>query len=161
VLPSSAGSPSRRSSLIVVIDLAIIAAVRAPARVVGPPAPAPAAIRRELVGGSPSRAGAAASRCVSMYPHVQQLETRRREYPSRRENPRRAAPPPRYKLAVLTWAGAYTVITLLLAVLGPAMASWPLMVRTLVLSVTMVVALTWLIMPRLTRLFGGWLHARA
>jgi uncharacterized protein len=96
-----------------------------------------------------------------MYPHVQQLETRRRKYPSRRENPRRAAPPPRYKLAVLTWAGAYTVITLLLAVLGPAMASWPLMVRTLVLSVTMVVALTWLIMPRLTRLFGGWLHARA
>jgi uncharacterized protein len=96
-----------------------------------------------------------------MYPHVQQLETRRREYPSRRENPRRATPPPRYKLAVLTWAGAYTVITLLLAVLGPAMASWPLMVRTLVLSVTMVVALTWLIMPRLTRLFGGWLHARA
>jgi uncharacterized protein len=96
-----------------------------------------------------------------MYPHVQQLEARRRKYPSRRENPRRAAPPPRYKLAVLMWAGAYAVITLLLAVLGPAMASWPLMIRTLVLSVTMVVALTWLIMPRLTRLFGGWLHARA
>jgi antibiotic biosynthesis monooxygenase (ABM) superfamily enzyme len=28
------------------------------------------------------------------------------------------------------------------------------------LSVTMVVALTWVIMPRLTRLFGSWLHAR-
>jgi antibiotic biosynthesis monooxygenase (ABM) superfamily enzyme len=26
--------------------------------------------------------------------------------------------------------------------------------------VTMVVALTWVIMPRLTQLFGGWLHAR-
>jgi antibiotic biosynthesis monooxygenase (ABM) superfamily enzyme len=46
----------------------------------------------------------------------------------------------------------------MLAVLGPAMASWPLVVRTLVLSVAMVGALTWLIMPRLTRLFGAWLR---
>jgi uncharacterized protein len=96
-----------------------------------------------------------------MYPHVRQLETRRRTYPAPRENSKRRAGPPRYKLALLTWAGAYTVITLLLALLGPAIASWPLVLRTLVLSVTMVIALTWLIMPRLTRLFGGWLHARA
>lgn len=95
-----------------------------------------------------------------MYPHVRQLETRRRTYrpASARRHP---AGPPRYKLALLTWAGAYAVITLLLALLGPAIASWPLVLRTLVLSVTMVVSLTWLIMPRLTRLFGGWLHARA
>jgi uncharacterized protein len=96
-----------------------------------------------------------------MYPHVRQLETRRRRSRPPRENLQRPAGPPRYKLALLTWAGAYMVITLLLALLGPAIASWPLVLRTLVLSVTMVVALTWLIMPRLTRLFGGWLHARA
>jgi antibiotic biosynthesis monooxygenase (ABM) superfamily enzyme len=96
-----------------------------------------------------------------MYPHVRQLETRRRRSRPPRENLQRPAGPPRYKLALLTWAGAYMVITLLLALLGPAIASWPLVLRTLVLSVTMVVALTWLIMPRLTRLFGGWLHTRA
>jgi antibiotic biosynthesis monooxygenase (ABM) superfamily enzyme len=96
-----------------------------------------------------------------MYPHVRQLETPRRTYRSASENRRHSAGPPRYKLALLTWAGAYTVITLLLALLGPAIASWPLALRTLIVSVTMVVALTWLIMPRLTRLFGGWLHARA
>jgi antibiotic biosynthesis monooxygenase (ABM) superfamily enzyme len=95
-----------------------------------------------------------------MYPHVRQLETRRRNYPSARAKPRHPGSPPRYKVALLTWAGAYAVITVLLALLGPAIASWPLALRTLVLSVTMVVALTWLIMPRLTRLFGGWLHAR-
>ena len=67
------------------------------------------------------------------------------------------AAPPRYKLAVLSWAGAYTVITLILAVLGPAMAPWPLPLRTLLLSVLMVVAMTWLVMPSLTRLCRGWL----
>ena len=71
------------------------------------------------------------------------------------------AGPPRYKLAILTWAGAYTIITLLLSLLGPAIASWPLALRTLLLSVTMVVGLTWVIMPRLTRLFGGWLQAQS
>jgi uncharacterized protein len=73
----------------------------------------------------------------------------------------RPAAPPRYKLPVLTWAGAYGVITLVLALLGLAIASWPLMLRTLVLNVTMVVTLTWVIMPRLTRLFGGWLYAQS
>ena len=96
-----------------------------------------------------------------MYPHVRQLETRRRRYPSPRENPTRPAGPPRYKLALLTWAGAYTVVTLLLALLGPAIATWPLVLRTLVLSVTMVVALTWLVMPRLTRLCHSWLARSA
>jgi uncharacterized protein len=65
--------------------------------------------------------------------------------------------PPRYKLALLTWAGAYAVITLLLTVLGPAIAAWPLGLRTLVLSALMVIMLTWLVLPALTRLFRKWL----
>jgi antibiotic biosynthesis monooxygenase (ABM) superfamily enzyme len=108
-----------------------------------------------------------------MYPHVTQFETRRRdlkrrlearpEHPTARDGSagRATSGPPRYKLALLTWAAAYSVITLMLAVLGPAMASWPLALRTLILSVTMVVALTWLIMPRLTRLLRPWLSAGA
>jgi uncharacterized protein len=68
-----------------------------------------------------------------------------------------APPPPRYKLALLTWAGAYAVITPILAVLGPAMAAWPLPLRTLLLSAMMVPTLSWLVMPTLSRLFRGWL----
>ena len=64
---------------------------------------------------------------------------------------------PRYKLALLTWIAAYALITTFLALLGPTIAEWPLAVRTLVLSATMVAALTWVIMPRLTRLFRPWL----
>lgn len=64
---------------------------------------------------------------------------------------------PRAKLALLTWAGAYAVILLVLAVGGPAMAGWPLALRALVLSGLMVAAMTWVIVPATVRLFRGWL----
>ena len=69
----------------------------------------------------------------------------------------RAPAPPRHKLALLTWAGAYAVITAILGLLGPSMATWPLPLRTLLISVLMVVTLTWLVIPSLSRLFRGWL----
>jgi antibiotic biosynthesis monooxygenase (ABM) superfamily enzyme len=69
------------------------------------------------------------------------------------------AAPPRYKLALVTWAGAYGAITLIIWLLGPAMAGWPLVLRTLLISVLMVNALTWIVLPALTRLFRAWLLA--
>jgi antibiotic biosynthesis monooxygenase (ABM) superfamily enzyme len=71
----------------------------------------------------------------------------------------RQTAPPRYKLALLTWVGAYTVITTILAVLGPFVAAWPLPLQTLLISVLMVLTLTWLVIPSLTRLFRGWLNS--
>ena len=101
---------------------------------------------------------------TSTYPPVRQLETRRREIerelhstPRADRSARPRVGPPRYKLALLTWLGAYALITLILTLLGPVMAAWPLALRTLVLSIAMVVGLTWFVMPRLTRLFGRWL----
>jgi uncharacterized protein len=72
------------------------------------------------------------------------------------DSPRHSGPP-RAKLALLTWAGAYAVILLVLAAGGPAMAGWPLALRALVLSGLMVAAMTWIIVPVMTRLFRGWL----
>jgi antibiotic biosynthesis monooxygenase (ABM) superfamily enzyme len=69
------------------------------------------------------------------------------------------AAPPRYKLALLTWAGACGAITLILGLLGPTMAGWPLVLRTLLISVLMTTALTWIVLPGLTRLFRAWLLA--
>jgi antibiotic biosynthesis monooxygenase (ABM) superfamily enzyme len=114
-----------------------------------------------------------------MYPHATQFETRRLDFERQLQSishndadqPATAILKPtsqwsrngprRYRLAVLTWGAAYAVITLILELLGPTMASWPLEVRTLVLSALMVAALTWLVMPAVTRLFRRWLNPAA
>src|ERR687898_633635 len=64
--------------------------------------------------------------------------------------------PPRHKMALLTWAGAWGLITLILWLLGPVTAAWPLPLRTLVISVLMVLGLTWVVIPNLTRIFASW-----
>lgn len=64
---------------------------------------------------------------------------------------------PRYKIALISWVGAYAVITLILQILGPRMVTWPLPLRTLLLSALMAPAMTWIVMPFLTRLLKGWL----
>ena len=70
---------------------------------------------------------------------------------------RRHRRPRRARLALLTWAGGYAVVLLVLVIGGPAMAGWPLALRALVLSGLMVAAMTWVIVPVMTRLFRAWL----
>lgn len=73
------------------------------------------------------------------------------------DEPASPAKPPRYKLALVTWLGVYPTLTVILAVLGPTMETWPLPLRTLLVSVVMVVVLSWLILPLLTRVLQGWM----
>ena len=104
---------------------------------------------------------------LPMYPHrtpITQFETRERRarertalLPAEPAVSSRPSGAPRYKLAFLTWVAAYALITTFLSLLGPAIAGWPLALRTLVLSMSMVVALTWVVMPRLTELVRPWL----
>jgi hypothetical protein len=49
----------------------------------------------------------------------------------------------------------------MLATLGLTLAAWPLVLRTLAISVLMLLALTWVVTPTLTRLFHAWLAAEA
>ncbi len=66
--------------------------------------------------------------------------------------------PPRYKMAVVTWLAVYPLITLILVLLGPVLGLLPMLVRTLVLTALMVTLMTYVIMPRMTRLFSFWLY---
>jgi antibiotic biosynthesis monooxygenase (ABM) superfamily enzyme len=80
------------------------------------------------------------------------------EMPTRNQAaPGPRVPPPRHKMALLTWAGAWAMITLILSLLGPVTATWPLPLQTLVVSALMVLALTWVVIPTLTHLFARWL----
>jgi antibiotic biosynthesis monooxygenase (ABM) superfamily enzyme len=72
-----------------------------------------------------------------------------------------AAPrPARSRQALVTWIGIFPLISLLLWVGGPYIATWPLVLRTLVISVTLVGLMTYVLMPRLTKWFAKFLFPR-
>lgn len=69
-----------------------------------------------------------------------------------------AAPPPRWKMAVVTLLGVYPLALALPVLLQPVTGSLPGWARTLAVSCSMVGLLTWLVMPCLARAARGWLH---
>ena len=69
--------------------------------------------------------------------------------------------PPRYKLAVITWLALFPLITIILALFGPLLLQLPLVVRTFVLTATLVPAMIYLIVPLYMQLFAGWLNQTA
>jgi uncharacterized protein len=66
--------------------------------------------------------------------------------------------PPRYKMAIVTWLAVFPLITVILVLFGPLLGLLPMLLRTLVLTAVMVSLMTYVIMPRLTRLFSFWLY---
>ena len=71
------------------------------------------------------------------------------------------APPPQWKMALITWVGVnvavYLVNTAMAALFGPL----PMLVGLLIGNAVIVAALTWIFMPVLTRIFRTWLQPRA
>ena len=68
--------------------------------------------------------------------------------------------PPRWKMAVTTFVAAYPTAYLVLRFIGPQETSLPASLRALITVAILVPVLTWVLMPRLTRLLGSWLHTR-
>ena len=68
-------------------------------------------------------------------------------------------PPPRWKVAVVTWLGIFPTVLALFLTVVPLMADWPLVPRVLVVTVLVVLIMTWGVAPRLTRWLRPWLHA--
>jgi antibiotic biosynthesis monooxygenase (ABM) superfamily enzyme len=67
------------------------------------------------------------------------------------------ASPSRYKMALLTWAAAFPLLTALNVLLGPQFAALPLPLRTLLLTGLLIGLLTYVIMPVLTHVCATWL----
>ena len=69
-----------------------------------------------------------------------------------------AGAPPRWKMAITTFAGVYPVAYLVLRFIGPHETTWPASLRALLTAGILVPSLTWIVMPRLTKLLRRWLR---
>jgi uncharacterized protein len=65
--------------------------------------------------------------------------------------------PPRTKMAVVTFLAIYPLILILTYTLMPHLGTLPVPVRPLLVSAILVPLMTWVVMPRMTRLFWSWL----
>jgi uncharacterized protein len=69
-----------------------------------------------------------------------------------------AAPPPPYKMALVTWITIFPLITLIVALTGPLLDGLPVAVRLGITTAIAVPVMTWVLMPRVTRLLRSWLY---
>jgi uncharacterized protein len=67
-------------------------------------------------------------------------------------------PPPPYKMALLTWITIFPLITLVVIALDPVLQQLDRVPRLAVTTAVTVPIMTWLVMPRVTRLLRGWLY---
>jgi uncharacterized protein len=73
--------------------------------------------------------------------------------------PGRTAPaPPKWKMFVVTLLAIVPLVLLMNILVLPLLAGWWLIARTLVFSGTLTVLMTWVVMPRMTRLFRTFLY---
>jgi uncharacterized protein len=68
------------------------------------------------------------------------------------------APPPPYKMALVTWATIFPLITVIVVVSAPLLGPLPLLARLAVTTGVTVPLMTWVVMPRVTRLLHRWLY---
>ena len=67
-------------------------------------------------------------------------------------------PPPPYKMALVTWITIFPLITLVVVALAPLLDGLPLVARLAITTAVTVPIMTWLVMPRVTRLLRRWLY---
>ena len=67
------------------------------------------------------------------------------------------AEPPVWKMAIATYLGVLPVVMGLALTLGPLIRSWNFVLNNIVFNAGVVVLLTWVVMPLITRALRGWL----
>ena len=69
-------------------------------------------------------------------------------------------PPPRYMMVGFTWLTVFTLATVVFMLLDPLLGRFSVVLRTLVFTMVMVSLMTYVVMPRMTRLFTFWLYPK-
>jgi len=65
--------------------------------------------------------------------------------------------PPRWKMALATWLGVWPTVYVVSSLLRSQVSGWPSFLATGLVTFFVVLALTWGVMPALTRLMKPWL----
>lgn len=66
--------------------------------------------------------------------------------------------PPRVRMAVVTWLGIFPTVSFFLWFVAPLLQSLPFLLRTALLTALIVMTMTWVVMPRLTRVLRAYLN---
>lgn len=71
------------------------------------------------------------------------------------QNP--VTPPPKWKMTIVSWLALYPAVTLVFVLFGDILAQIPLLLRTMVVTVVVMLLMSYVLMPRMTRWFSFWL----
>ncbi|MBE9461926.1 antibiotic biosynthesis monooxygenase [Dyadobacter subterraneus] len=68
---------------------------------------------------------------------------------------------PKWKMALLTWSAVFTLICFLTLFINTIAPDIPLVIRLFSMTIVMTLSLTYIIMPRITKMFSFWLFKEA
>lgn len=74
------------------------------------------------------------------------------------QNP--VTPPPKWKMTLVSWLALYPAVTLVFVMFGDWLAQIPLFVRTLLVTAVVMLLMSYVLMPRMTRWFAFWLFPK-
>jgi len=66
-------------------------------------------------------------------------------------------PPPKWKMTIVSWLALYPAVSMVFVLSGDLLAQLPLMARTFLVTVVVMVLMSYVLMPRMTRWFAFWL----
>ena len=67
--------------------------------------------------------------------------------------------PPRYKRAIVIWIALYPAVVVALSLLRPLIDDWPIPLQALVLTLLIIPAAVWVLIPLVQRWLHRWLTA--
>lgn len=74
------------------------------------------------------------------------------------QNP--VTPPPKWKMTIVSWLALYPAVTLVFVLFGDLLAQIPLLLRTMAVTVVVMLLMSYVLMPRMTRWFAFWLFPK-
>lgn len=69
-----------------------------------------------------------------------------------------SSPPSRWRMTLVSWLGIFPTVTILLVFIAPILAPLPFLIRTALFTGMVAIAMSYLVMPRLTHWMRWWLR---